>query len=167
MHVHFHTIAHVHVHFQYTCRRVSCNILQIQFLGCNCRYLAAIADVCLQLQMLSCNCRCSAAIADAQLQLQNYSVAIADCKYTLQALRPRGVRSQKQLSCNCRLQMHSAGPPPMRGSEQSSSVAIADCKYTLQAPHPGRGSSQDSSVAIADCKYTLQAPHPGGGLSRI
>ena len=158
--------------FSYNCRRV----------GCNCRYSAAIADARLQLQM------CSAAIADARLQLQNYSVAIADCKYTLQALRPRGDRSKKQLSCNCRLQMHSAGSPPKRGSEQKqlscncrlqmhsagsppkggvrakiAQLALQIANALCRPPAQGRGSSQDSSVAIADCKYTLQAPHPGGG----
>ena len=73
----------------------------------------------LQLQILAA----TAAIADARLQLQNYSVAIADSKYTLQALRPGEDRSK------------------------NSSIAIADCKYTLQALRPGETAAPPS---IAD-----------------
>ena len=78
----------------------------------------------LQLQILAA----TAAIADARLQLQNYSVAIADSKYTLQALRPRGNRSKKQLNCNCRLQIHSAGSPPRRNCS-----AALHCRYTKRS----------------------------------
>ena len=107
-----------------------CTCIFIQLHMCTCILvqlqtgeLQYIADSRLQLQILGCNRRCLPAIADARLQLQNYSVAIADSKYTLQALRPGEDRSK------------------------NSSIAIADCKYTLQALRPGETAAPPS---IAD-----------------
>ena len=125
----------------------------------------------LQLQtMLGCNCRCSAAIADTRLQLQSNcrcSAAIAEllnCNFRLQihsaGSPPMRGLEQKQLNCNCRLQIHSAGSPHEGGVRAKIARLQLQIENTLcRPPTRGRGSSQDSSVAIADCKYTLQAPH--------
>ena len=119
--------------------------LQLQvlgcILGCNCRCSAAIADVQLQLQMFGCNCRCS------RLQLQ-----ILGCNCRCSAA------IAELLSCNCRFQIHSAGSPPKRGSEQKQ----LNCNCRLQIHSAGSPPRRNCSAAL-HCRYTERSGwFPGG-----
>ena len=126
--------------------------LQLQILGCNCRCLAAVAGV------LGCNCRCSAAysaaIADARLQLQmvNLQLQMFGCNCRCSAA------IAELLSCNCRFQIHSAGSPPKRGSEQKQ----LNCNCRLQIHSAGSPPRRNCSAAL-HCRYTERSGwFPGG-----
>ena len=125
--------------------------------GCNCRYSAAIAGARLhtrlQLQMLGCNCRCLTAIADVRLQLQ-----ILGCSCRCSAA------IAELLSCNCRLQIHSAGSPPKRGSEQKAAQLQLQIANALCRPsaHEGIGAKQLG----CNCRLQIHSagPPPRGGV---
>ena len=136
----------------------------IEMLSRNCTYARAlsvtIADGWVAIaDSRSHGCNCRCSAAIAELLSCNCRLQIHSA-----GSPPKRGSEQKQLSCNCRLQMHSAGSPPKRGSEQKAAQLQLQIANALCGPsaHEGIGAKQLG----CNCRLQIHSagPRPKGGF---
>ena len=143
---------------------ISCNCRLSAVFGCNCRYSAAIAGARLhtRLQLQMLGCNCRCSAAIAELLSCN-------CRFQIHSAGPPPWRGseQKQLNCNCRLQIHSAGSPPRRNCS-----AALHCRYTERSGWFLHGGGMYCShllhaASVLNCRWLYYTQEDANGMYEV